>query len=408
MNSAKSGHLARTSNRRFVLLFCLAVLLPVAMVAVLALLFPREVWDDFLYRYFWGPVVSDSEEHSINGIKEGYNPISTLTYGLLLALAFYATYLIARQFKLRIDAQLIFASVPMVLFGGAARALEDAQLYRGWLSYLFISPLIYFVVAAFFFSAVALGLLMEWKGERLSLNHRTALFSAAMAAILALYFSMAALGPGLSATLSPVLPVVLAAASILAFRYALARGVAATAAAVLGVGLLLLGLAASYLLLFTVDPSWQAIYVQAAGKAIAPHYAEMLIIPAIALLLTSAVLLLGRALKGHSLAAIAAPLSLLLFLSQFLDGAATYRGIEIYGYMEKHVLPTFLIDWAGSAIVMFPIKFLAVLLIVVILDVLFKKDLDRYPNLSNIVKFGVVFLGLAPGMRDTIRIALGV
>lgn len=397
------------NNRRFALLLLLAVVVPLSLLALLAVLFPHEVWDDFIYRYFWGPVISDSEEQTVNGVAEGYNIISTVTYGILLGLAFFLLYLIAKRSRLQVDVRFIFASVPLILFGGVARAMEDAQLFHGWLRYLFISPLIYVLVALLFFLAVAFGIYIERKQKKASLNKRSLVHAILIALIVGSYFIIVSFWPeALSATLPPALPLLFAAISVLVFRYWLKNGLAPATASVASVGLLVLAMAASYALLFTQDQGWQQYYLTSTGSPLVPHPVEFFIIPCIALVLTFLVFILGKALKKGSMAVIAMPLSLLLFLAQFLDGAATYRGIETYGYLEKHVLPTALIGLTGTAAVMLPLKFLMVLVIILILDILFKNDLAKYPNLSNIIKFGVIFLGMAPGTRDTIRIALGV
>ena len=112
--------------------------------------------------------------------------------------------------------------------------------------------------------------------------------------------------------------------------------------------------------------------------------------------------------KAASLKPVETLKNLLMFFAHFLDGAATYRGMSLYGYTEKHVLPTTVIQAVGTPAIMLPFKFLLVLALILVLDILFEEDLKRYPNLANIVKFGVVFLGLAPGVRDMIRITMGV
>jgi hypothetical protein len=51
------------------------------------LLFPSAVWDRFVYRYFWGSTEADALGHSVNGVTEDYNLISTVVYGIMLAAA---------------------------------------------------------------------------------------------------------------------------------------------------------------------------------------------------------------------------------------------------------------------------------------------------------------------------------
>ena len=104
------------------------------------------------------------------------------------------------------------------------------------------------------------------------------------------------------------------------------------------------------------------------------------------------------------------PLNLAVLFSHFLDAAATFVGIDYFSYREKHVLPSFLIDITGTAAVMFPLKFLIVCLIVYLIDVYYRKELKEsgFENLDGLLKLSIIILGLAPGMRDMLRLAMGV
>ena len=137
---------------------------------------------------------------------------------------------------------------------------------------------------------------------------------------------------------------------------------------------------------------------------------ELGIIPGIALLATAATagLFWALARKYPAAAAFLIPVALLLFACHFLDGVATWRGIDAHGYSEKHVIPSFLIDITGTAAVMLPLKFAVVALVVYLMEIAYKEDLEDSPNLAWLVKVAVMVLGLAPGMRDMLRLAMGV
>jgi len=100
--------------------------------------------------------------------------------------------------------------------------------------------------------------------------------------------------------------------------------------------------------------------------------------------------------------------TLVLFAAHFLDGAATFRGLDTYGYSEKHVIPSLLIDLTGTAAVMLPLKLAVVSAVVYLLDIEYRNDLAESPNLGWLVKVAILVLGLAPGMRDMLRLAMGV
>jgi Predicted membrane protein len=72
-----------------------------------------------------------------------------------------------------------------------------------------------------------------------------------------------------------------------------------------------------------------------------------------------------------------------------------------FGYYEKHVLPSFLIEASESALVMFPIK----LIIVVLILYLLKDEKDAWIN--NIIKMMIIIFGLAPGTRDMTQNSYG-
>jgi uncharacterized membrane protein len=95
-------------------------------------------------------------------------------------------------------------------------------------------------------------------------------------------------------------------------------------------------------------------------------------------------------------------LSYLVLFSHMLDGFETYFGINFLGYWELHVLPRFLIEKFGA--VSLPVaKFGVFLCILYLVD-----TSDESERLKNFVKFVLVVLGLAPGLRDGIRMMFNV
>ena len=58
---------------------------------------------------------------------------------------------------------------------------------------------------------------------------------------------------------------------------------------------------------------------------------------------------------------------------------------------------------------LFPIvKFLLILGIIYLFDVSFKKELVQYQRLINLLKIGILILGFSPGLRDLLRVTMGV
>lgn len=118
------------------------------------------------------------------------------------------------------------------------------------------------------------------------------------------------------------------------------------------------------------------------------------------------------------LAYFAAPINLLMLWGQATDAFMTSLGIDVYHYQEKHVLPRFLIEGVDSlhlpepwgnystTMVMIPLKLLVVLLVVVAIDASADKELRTRANLINLVKLGIIMVGLSPGVRDAVRLAM--
>lgn len=114
----------------------------------------------------------------------------------------------------------------------------------------------------------------------------------------------------------------------------------------------------------------------------------------------------------------ASPLNLLMVFGQMTDALMTSLGIDLYNYSEKHVLPGFLIarvDALGlpapfgdypTALVMIPLKLLIVLFVVLAVDASAETDLRGRQNLVGLVKLGIIMVGLSPGVRDAVRLAM--
>jgi uncharacterized membrane protein len=168
-------------------------------------------------------------------------------------------------------------------------------------------------------------------------------------------------------------------------------------------GSVLLALALYYVVLWASGEGWGTT-----DRGLHPE--ELVMIPGVALAATAATMALFWALsrRNPALAAFLLPVAIMLFASHFLDGAATWRGIDVHGYSEKHVIPSLLIGLTGTAAVMLPLKFAVVTFVVYLMEVAFREDLEDSPNLAWLVKVAVMVLGLAPGMRDMLRLAMGV
>lgn len=161
-----------------------------------ALALPGLVYDRFVWRYFWGPIVADGRgvrcvervdgstllHESLTACQQasgiiaepGYTTVSTLTYAIVLLFALIGVYLGLERYEFGTEPSLFFAVLPFMFLGGTARVLEDAMiaLPEGSSAIvptfpttaLLISPPIYFLIFAVTVIALAVGVRMESQG----------------------------------------------------------------------------------------------------------------------------------------------------------------------------------------------------------------------------------------------------
>jgi len=333
--------------------------------------------------------------------------VSTLTYAAVLAVAVFGIWRLFGRLGVRLDEGFLLAMVPWVVLGAVARSLEDAGLFaqQGPLVYMFISPFIYMLEGLSVLGLVVAAWAVERRSERRGARSAMPYAVAILAALNVPPAIVHAVAPDQMMAHAPylLLPVMSAIGAVALWWRARATGVVGMRAQLLVSGTVLSALAASYV----ASWAWTGPWVPSERPT---HPSEMLVVLFIAFACAAATLALYLALSRRMpwARALVSPVATVLFLSHYIDGAATYRGLDVYGYGEKHVLPSLLVDAAGTAAVMLLLKFLVVTAVVYLLDVAYKEDLDRSPTLAWLVKVAVLVLGLAPGIRDALRLSMGV
>jgi len=127
--------------------------------------------------------------------------------------------------------------------------------------------------------------------------------------------------------------------------------------------------------------------------------------PAVIFALGSALTLVLWLLRSHmKLSFLERRGYLLILYSHMLDASSTYIGVNWMDYYEKHVVPSYLIDLTGTALVMYPLKLVILIPVLSLIDTTLQED----TNLRNMAKLALLTLGLAPAMRNTIRLTLGI
>ena len=391
------------------------IFVPLLVVGAGILLLPSLFYDGFLWKYFLGPVVADAKNEPVGSITEGYNLVNTTCYAVIMVVALLGVYELFRRriVEFRMNFRMVIALVPYLILGGTLRASEDLGLFTEPAAYLFIAPFLYATIATLVLAAVLVAIYANYFALK---SYKSGFFFLIRAVISmnAAYLLAYALFPG--AVLfypHPALFAVLSFAMVLGI-YVLSRekktiGIAQVFG---GIGIVLLSMSVITLANWGGVPAWTEHYLDLTERTSIPqtHPEDILAVIGLALICTFLVCLLFYAAskRYRKLVAFATPLTALMVFAQFFDGSATFIGINFYGYGEKHVLPTNLISLTGSAVIMFPMKLALIIAVVYIVDILYKKELGRYENIPVLAKTLVIVLGLAPGVRDAVRVAMGV
>ena len=395
--------------------------------------------NSFWEEYFVSPIQSDAcEAGDVDCNRAGakYNIYNTLAYGFCFFIFFTIINELLDYWKIVIDDKFVFNSIPLLILGGVVRTLEDADAFEPPIQYIMISPLIYGTITGIALFFIALGVWLS-KSEIDSKTKAIGLISFAIGSYgIWWYFA-----PGEWIHPSSWSLIVLSAAALIA-EFLRSKplkdpvmffGIASTLLVILSY----LNLSQNEL----VNPEmlWDTVIIASLLTALiwasswfisnhgipnimflllfilfsfnlylvreVENNSTMIMFMAIGILVS----LTGSLTFSHSKWMPAAhmlnPLYLVLYFGHFVDGSATYLGIDKYGYVEKHVLPTWFIEEFGTAIVMLPLKFLVVTGVIIALENEEHKE-DQKQMISLLILF-LLALGLGPGTRDILRIVFG-
>ncbi len=104
---------------------------------------------NFLLEKFWIPIVDESVY---------YNPYNTFVYAILFAaLTIYVIYPAIKKMDVEIDKKFFTGFLPLIIFGGAFRALKDVDAVN---SILLETPFIYIIT-------IGLGILSLWTSKKI-------------------------------------------------------------------------------------------------------------------------------------------------------------------------------------------------------------------------------------------------
>ena len=408
------------------------------LAVILAITFVPQV-NSFWEEHFVSPIQSDAcEAGEVGCDKTGakYNTYNTLAYGFCFFIFFTIINELLEYWKIVIDDKFVFNSIPLLILGGVVRVLEDADSFEPPIQYIMISPLIYGTITAIALFFLSLGVWLS-KSDLPSKTKAIGLISFAIGSYgLWWYFA-----PGEWIHPSSWSLIVLSAVALTA-EFLRSKplkdpvmffGIASTLLVILAYlnlsqnelvnpemlwdTVIIAGLLTALIWLLSWFISNQGIpnimfgllFILFSFNLYLVRDVENNSIIIMFMSLGVIISLIGSLSFSHSKWAPAAhmlnPLYLILYFGHFIDGSATYLGIDNYGYVEKHVLPTWFIETFGTAIVMLPLKFLVVTGVIVALENEEHKE-DQKQMISLLILF-LLALGLGPGTRDILRIMFG-
>ncbi len=384
---------------------------------------------DFVYQYYLDPIIGESSGDS------GYNMVNTMTYGIVLAMFAIALSGWLRHLGIDGSDMTLLALLPFVLWAALGEVVEDAQMFGEVLSAWFVSPGVHFQTAGWVVLSGAAGYSIINNNENsIPKFKRVNTISMVLISSQFLIYGISISGSntieskeidltlfaifGILGVLTPIW-----LKDIGEFFDDLQRTVYFTG---VGGSLVLFGGLASYM---SWAPSnqlnfWPVVVV--IGLPIAVAYLMIQQGRESSIQLASQGIVAGILSPGmteeeylasesaekdlieslRTKATMAYPVAFLPVVGQFLDGLATYIGIDFFNYSEKHVLSAAVIELFDTAATFAVLK-LAIGGIIFWFYSLANFEY-RQQHLRLLIGLALMVVGMAPGLRDVGRLMLGV
>jgi uncharacterized membrane protein len=417
------------------LIWAVGIAAPLLIVGLGWWLRPDIFYDRFIWEHLWGSAVADTTQrgqavHNGIAVTDDYTLVSEAVYGIILAVSLYGIYThVIKRFGVVIDAWFVGAILPFILFGPVTRTLEDTSMFckagtlgangcvPGAFAVWFVSPYLYAQIAVYVLLFMVVGAVLDRRGA--AFRDRLGVMAGLLGLAAALYgLAWSLLRSETIAMAHPLVVVGSCAVGLGAFALLQRRGARAVDSALFAGGLAFLLPGLWMIGQWLTGGRWAStfgdrLYVEATGWVLG--------LPLLACLVVFAAGRMGKRLDPR-LAAYVVPLNLGLLYGHMLDGFASFIaicsnalgpctgamvfGLSLPSYGEKHPVSNALLGFGNGWV--FPlIKLVLVLVIIWVLDVEYQKDLQKERNLSGLVKMAILVLGLAPGLRDYLRLAMG-
>ena len=384
---------------------------------------------NFLYDYYIDPVLQESSSDA------GYNIPNTLTYALLLAL--FAVSLAAWLRYLGIDSSdaTLLALIPYVFWAALGEVVEDASMFDSSLESYFVSPAVHFQTAAWVVFAGALSYRIANSNldyEKMRSKAESTAIILIMVQVVIYYTSVEASGITSSSDFDnmPMLLCFVAALllpSVTSNHSLFDFTIVQRTVFLVGLGgcITLAGPLFAHGISYSDDVVIWPLFVVLGLPALLVYWMHSNGLSAANQLSESGyiagILPPGMTEKEYEdweseekdlieslrlKAVMASPVVSLAVAGQFLDGIATAIGISEFGYTEKHVFSAKIIEVFGSAYGFTVTKLMRGGFIWYFFAI--ANFEHRQQHLRLLISMVILTVGMAPGLRNVGRLALGV
>jgi len=306
------------------------------------------------------PFDSFFQTYFVDYACRGYNIYNTLAYGIIFAVAVFGTYKLLKRLKLQIDRRFLVGIFPFIIMGSVLRVFEDAIEFSAAPRFVFLcSPIIYFVI---FFIA---------------------LFSLLFAIGIERVFSLREQKNGMGNDKENLkdkdsTPTKTIKGNNNWWEYWKIW---------FAIGLVLNIIFLAMLLQHGIrNPLGIALIAMVTG-------------------IWTTVIFGFYKIRGKLKANWFTRFNAFLLGVHMFDASTTFVALQYFPYYEQHVLSNFVIAFVGP-VGQFLIKLPIVLIVLYFLERELPKKEDE--NMKNFFKVAILILGLAPGLRNFLRLGIGV
>ena len=406
----------------------------VAIIFTLGLIFSPELfWDDFLKIYVWDPIVKDAGETG----DAGYTPVNTAIYILTMIAAVIVFQAWFRRWNLPTNDQMVWSLIAWVCVAPLLRVMEDADYFSEGVDLLFISPLIHLNLATWLIISAIIGVISK----------KSSLHMMSLILFVYIVFSGMLVSPSMHeheighgwiflGTFGGIIAIVVSIHNTWNWHH--------VPRAMLSLALGVITMGCGYLAQLAATPWSQELGHMPKDNPVLWPVLVVVVLPLIVtwlvwrkgvedlsmLRLTGnevGVIPEGMTLKewesedrsSHAVemlsnkGMLATPMVAGMLFGQLCDGLATMVGIDWFGYKEKHTVSLKVIEIGDSlgilgegAWLFFLLKAtLAGLIIWLFSQMRIEKNQQ---HLRVLIVLAVMIVGMAPGLRDILRLILGV